>query len=274
MKKLLVSLLVATAWTSVASAADLAARPYAKAPVPPQVSSWTGFYVGGEAGARWGDSTWTTYALQDPVSALSNFRLPQGNPASFDSTSARLGGYAGYNWQFAPSWVAGIEGDIAWGDSKKSRAGIPGTWGPGALPADIARDGSSVKLGWDAAIRGRLGILVTPDILLFGTGGVAWQDVSINANCAVGIGVWCAPVPRNATLSEVKTGWTAGAGIEAKVMGNWLVRGEYRYADFGTTNYLFFPGTGDAVWFRHELKTHTASFGLAYQFGGPVVAKY
>lgn len=272
MKKL-IFVLLATAYAGSATAADLGARTYTKAPVVEQISSWTGFYLGGEAGGRWSDSTWTTYALQDPINPASNFRLPQGNPASFDSTSARLGGYAGYNWQFATSWVAGIEGDIAWGDSKKTLAGIPGTWGPGTPAATIALDGSSVKLGWDAAIRGKLGVLVSPNVLLFGTGGVAWQDVSINANCQPG-GGWACGAVRNTTFNTVKTGWTAGAGVEAKVFGNWLARGEYRYADFGRTDYLFFPSTTDGVWLHHDLKTHTVSFGLAYQFGGPVVAKY
>lgn len=273
MKKLMLGLLAAATCGGSAAAADLAARPYTKAPVVEQVSSWTGVYLGGEAGARWSDSTWTTYGLLDPVFAGQNFRLPQGNPASFDSTSARLGAYLGYNWQFATSWVAGLEGNIAWGDSKKSLAGIPGTWAPGTQAAMIALDGSSVKLGWDAAIRGRLGVLVTPNVLLFGTGGVAWQDVSVSANCQPG-GGWDCGLVRNTTFNDVKTGWTAGAGVEAKIMSNWLVRGEYRYADFGRTDYLFFPKSSDAVWLHHDLKTHTVSVGLAYQFGGPVVAKY
>ena len=275
MKRILVAAALAALGATGAQAADIAARTYTKAPAPAieQVSSWTGFYVGGEVGARWSDSTWTTYALQDPINAFSNFRLPQGNPASFNSSSVRAGGYLGYNWQFAPTWVLGIEGDAAWGDNKKSLAGIPGTWGPGTAPAIIALDGSSVKLGWDAAIRGRLGWLITPSVMLFGAGGVAWQDVSINANCQPG-GGWACGAVRNTTFNAVKTGWTAGGGVEAKVWSNWLARAEYRYADFGRTNYLFFPNTSDGVWMYHDLRTHTVSLGLAYQFGGPVVAKY
>jgi outer membrane immunogenic protein len=275
MKKILAAATLAVLGATAAQAADLATRPaYTKAPVAvEQVYSWTGFYVGGELGGRWSKSTWTTDALQDPINPLSNFRLPQGNPAGFDSASVRAGGYFGYNWQVAPTWVLGIEGDAAWGDNKKSLAGIPGTWPAGTAPATIALDGSSIKLGWDAAIRGKVGYLVTPSVMLFGTGGVAWQNIQVNANCQPG-GGWACGAVRNTTFETNKAGWTAGGGIEAKVMTNWLARVEYRYADFGRTDYLFFPVTADGVRMHHDLQTHTVSVGLAYQFGGPVVARY
>ena len=273
MKRILAGGFIAFFAATASSAADMGARVVTKAPAPVPYESWTGFYVGGQLGGRWSDSTWTTYALSDPINPVSNVRLPQGNPASFDSSSIRAGGYLGYNWQFAPVWVLGIEGDVAWGDGKKSLAGIPGTWTPGTPAATIALDGSSVQLGWDAAIRGRLGWLVTPSVMLFGTGGVSWQDVSVNASCQPA-GGWACGTPRNTTINTVKTGWTAGGGIEAKIAANWLARVEYRYADYGSTNYLFFPGTGDAVHLTHDLRTHAVSVGVAYRFGGPVVARY
>jgi len=266
MRRFLFATIAAAFSVTQATAADIPARAYIKTPPIEQVDNWTGFYVGGQLGGRWAESTWTTYALQDPIFPGSNSRLPQGNPANFDSSTLRAGGYVGYNWQFAPTWVLGLEADIAWGDSKKSLPGIPGTWDAGT-PADvIALDGSSVRLGWDAAIRGRLGWLLAPSIMLFGTGGASWQDVAINANCRPGGGWDCAL--RNTTFNSTKTGWTAGGGIEAKVLTNWLARIEYRYADYGSTRYLFFPGTGDAVHMTHDLKTHAVSIGLAYQFSG------
>jgi outer membrane immunogenic protein len=50
MKKLLLALSAMAAITGSANAADLAARPYVKAPPPAQVYDWTGFYVFGGAG--------------------------------------------------------------------------------------------------------------------------------------------------------------------------------------------------------------------------------
>lgn len=273
MKRFLLAAVAATVAASSVHAADLAPRVYTKAPEAPVVQSWTGFYLGGELGGRWSDTTWTTTALEDPVSTFENgFRLPQGNTASFNSSTFRAGGYAGYNWQFAPTWVVGLEGDIAWGHSSKTLAGIPGTLAPFSTPASIALDSTNVREGWDGSIRGRLGFLVTPGVMFYGTGGIAFQDVSVTANCSIN-GPWCI-LNRSETFSKVMTGWTVGGGTEAKVASNWLVRAEYRFADFGHLSHEFFPQTIDSVFMNQSLKTHTVSVGMAYQFSGPVVAKY
>ncbi|MDR3468984.1 MAG: outer membrane beta-barrel protein [Xanthobacteraceae bacterium] len=271
MKRLLLAAALAVAITP-AHAADLAPRLYTKAPDVAAVDSWTGFYVGGELGGRWSGSTWTTTALEDPVSAIEFGRVPQGNPAGFNPATVRAGGYAGYNWQFAPAWVVGLEGDLAWGDGSKSIAGIPGTWWPATSAATIALDSTSVRETWDGAIRARLGWLITPGLLLFGTGGVAWQDVSVTANCSVN-GPWCVR-DRSESFGKVMTGWTVGGGAEAKLAGNWLARIEYRYADFGSVSHEFFPQTVDSVFMRQSVRTQTVSVGFAHLFGDPAATRY
>ena len=211
------------ALTQIASAADLPRKAPAYAPPPPApVFSWTGFYIGGSLGGRWTDVTWTTTAIGDNQAPPD----PTTSPASFDSSSFRGGGYLGYNWQFAPLWVVGIEGDVAWADNSKTLAGIPGTFGPTGLgvgPGAAALDSSNVKLGWDASLRGRIGFLITPTWLLYATGGAAWQHVDINASCSgmggTGNASWCV-VARDENVSSVKTGWTIGGGIEGAFWGN------------------------------------------------------
>lgn len=79
------------------------------------------------------------------------------------------------------------------------------------------------------------------------------------------------------TNSKALTGWTIGGGFESKIYGNWLLRGEYRYAQFG--GLLDFGSTGapprsDFSRYNLSLNTHIATFGVAYKFGGPVVARY
>jgi outer membrane immunogenic protein len=238
---------------------------YTKAPVA-AASDWTGFfYAGVSLGGRWSDTDWTTTAI-GPA-----FGAPPANSAtaavtSFDSATVRAGGYFGYLWRLAPAWVAGLEGDLAWGDSNKTVAGIPGTAaGAGAL----ALDSASIKESWDASLRGRLGFLVAPTVLLYGTGGVAWQNLTTSASCAgaPGSASWC-----SAVLSEqsswTKAGWTAGGGAEAKLWRNWLGRVEYRYADYGTIGHLFFAGVpASQVAVTEALRTHSLLFGLAYEFG-------
>lgn len=231
-------------------------------------SSWTGVYLGADLGGRWSNTTWTSTALEDPVDPAENtFRLPNGNPAGFDSSTVHAGGYVGYNWQFAPTWVAGLEANLAWGDSSRTSSGIPGTWAPAYSAAAIALDSASVKEGWDGGVRGRLGFLVRPNVMLYGTGGVAWQDVSIGASCSAS-GPWCI-ANRSESFDKVMTGWTVGGGIETKIASNWLARFEYRYADFGNLSHEFYPDTIDAVFMKQSMRTQTVSFGIAYQFGSP-----
>jgi outer membrane immunogenic protein len=67
-------------------------------------------------------------------------------------------------------------------------------------------------------------------------------------------------------VSATRTGWTLGGGLEGQLIGNWLGRAEYRFADFGTASHTFFAGTVDQVTMSHTLKTHTFFVGLAYKF--------
>ena len=259
------SAVITGAFVQLASAADLSS----KVPLytPTMAVNWTGFYIGGSVGGRWSDSSWSTTAIGSPLGPSD----PTTTPASFNSSSFRAGGYIGYNWQFSPSWVAGVEADAAWGHNSKTLAGIPGTFGPTGFGVDAgaqAFDSSNVKLGWDGSVRGRVGYLITPTWLVYATGGVAWQQVDINAACAGSFfnSSWCV-APRNETVSTTRTGWTVGGGIETLLWNNWLLRAEYRYADYGNIGHTFFGGTGiDEVAMTESLKTHTGLIGLAYKF--------
>jgi outer membrane immunogenic protein len=186
------------------------------------------------------------------------------NTASLDSTSFRVGGYIGYSVKIAPAWLAGIEGDIAWSDNKKSISPFPGTPGGGfgGGPSNV----DTVKLGWDGSVRGRLGVLVNPTWLVYGTGGVAWQEIKTNSTCGTGGGFCGAGVTVSGTSSTTKAGWTVGGGVETALPNNWLARAEYRYADFGhvTNDLPRAPDTG--IHSVVNVKTQTGLFGLAYKY--------
>jgi len=268
------------AFGGVASAADLEAVPYQRAPVPvAPVYDWTGFYVGADLGARWTDARWTT-TCQEPGFAVGCTPFParfnSNNPLSFNSASVKGGVYGGYNWQFAPSWVVGLEGDFQWGDNKLSRNGIAGLEDP-AVAGSPGLDRSSIRQTWDASLRGRFGVLVSTVLLVYGTGGVSFTHVEANAFCGSAFAVgWCAN-PANLgtsqTASSNRVGWTVGGGLEAKIAAQWLLRGEYRYADYGKFNSTLFSGV-DGFSFDTRIRNHTATLGIAYKFGGPVVARY
>ena len=257
-----------------ASAADMAspaAPTYTKAPVPVAIAyDWSGPYVGASVGGRWSKSDWNSTCLDSCFPLYFTLRLPNDNPANFDSSTVRAGGYFGYNWQLSRNWIWGLEGDLAWGDSKHTNIGIPGAYTN--FPGGTKNDPTSVRETWDGSLRLRFGYTITPTLLLYGTGGAAWQEAELNITCSA-TSNWCV-TDRNETYSKVKTGWTLGAGLEGVISGNWIGRIEYRYADFGKINHDFFPGTIDDIVMNESLRTHTVSVGVAYKFGGPVVAKY
>jgi outer membrane immunogenic protein len=253
-----------------------------KAPIAPIANNWTGFYLGGSVGGRWANSEWTTTCLQPGYRGIdgcpNNYPvlIANDNPATFDSASFRGGIYGGYNWQVAPLWIVGIEGDVAWAKNNKNHAGIPGGWTPTG-PGSPGLDSSNVKETWDAGIRGRLGFLINPSVLLFAAGGASWSKLEASAHCGspwtVGYCLGGGPfIGTTETISKTMTGWTVGGGIEWMLTSHWLVRGEYRYTQYGTLSGTFFPGfnganlNGDALSASVNLNTHTALLGAAYKF--------
>jgi outer membrane immunogenic protein len=177
-----------------------------------------------------------------------------------------------------------------------TRGGIPGTYGNGnaAANADLPGieaeqlDSSSVKFGWDSSVRARVGYLSAPDILVYGTGGIAFQQVSVGASCNPtafntingGPNSFCGfPLfsntgtavlePANSErFSTVRAGWTPAAGLEGVLTGNWIGKLDFRYADFGHVNHNFFARTADEVDTSTHLQTYTVMAGLGYKFNG------
>src|ERR1700739_4046869 len=107
MKKLVLSAAVMVAFAAPALAADMPARTYTKAPVytaPAVIYNWTGFYIGGNVGGAFAGNN----SLQG-----SNGRLMGGVEGGFD-------------YQFAPNWVVGIEAQYSWLNSNNTGIAFPG----------------------------------------------------------------------------------------------------------------------------------------------------
>ena len=201
-----------------------------KAPVE-AVWTWTGLYLGINAGYGIGKSQ--TDALFSDAGT--------GTPLFAISSSSRLdgliaGAQTGYNWQSA-AWLIGLETDI---QTTNQHAG-PTYVCPGAIcnstitdvdtPVTVAHDH---KLDWFATVRGRLGVTVTPDALIYATGGLAfggiWHVGTIfNSTAAV--------APLFDVSQTTKMGWTVGAGVEAHLAGNWTGKIEYLHLDFGSASF-------------------------------------
>jgi outer membrane immunogenic protein len=198
MKNVLLASACLFALAAPASAADLAARPYTKAPVAmASVYNWTGFYLGIVGGGAWEDS---------------NSPRMQGG---------FVGGTAGYNWQTS-NVVFGVEADGAWADVSASAAGVVFVPGIGGIPASV-----SSKTDAMGTVRGRIGWAVN-NVLLYGTGGYAWIDNKVTATLG----------PVSVSDSKFHSGWTVGAGVEAFIAPQWSVKGEYLYRSLGGETYF------------------------------------
>ncbi|TPQ36285.1 hypothetical protein C2U70_13100 [Bradyrhizobium guangdongense] len=288
MKRMMIGMAAAVSlFATGAMAADMAPR-YAKAPpIVDPVWSWTGFYIGANAGYSWGRSntdvsyfnTATGLPIAPPAGSITNAR--------FDMNGAIAGGQAGYNWQ-RDNWVFGIEGDLQWSD-EKGRAGyscaavpvLAGPCLPGLtfLPA-AAAGGTTLtidqSLQWFGTLRGRVGILATPKVLFYGTGGLAFGEIKTTGTMS-GFTPAAVAVTSVGSTSTTRAGWTVGVGVEGKITQNWSAKLEYLYMDlgrFGSGPFTLAPAAAIGANVSSSFTDHILRVGVNYQFGGPVVAKY
>ncbi len=223
-----------------ALAAGLAAKAplYTKAPPPPRpepVYSWTGFYVGANAGYGWKDPTVTVTPNDGASRVVTSGLLGGAPPASFNINGGLGGLQAGYNWQFKQNWLLGFETDFDW--SRIRGAGVAGS------PSNFQ---ASENVRWFGTVRGRVGFLPTNSLLVYGTGGFAYGRVDENVafNGPTGLGVFFPPTNVGfmcnagpncflGSSSRTATGWTAGGGFEYALWNNISVKAEYLYVNLG-----------------------------------------
>ncbi len=193
--------------------------------------NWSGVYVGLVGGSAVASSR-----AIDPT----GFRNGQ---LGINDSAYTAGGQTGINWQFAPSWLAGIEGDFSWAGIDRTTRGFD----------------TNIALGtetrWIATLRGRLAYSTGP-ALLYVTGGGAWVKLRETYD-AFG----------NPTQTGTKTlsGYSVGGGIETVLAGNLVNRTEYLYVDVGKGG-TFPDGAGGFVQADH--KFHLFRSAITYKFGG------
>lgn len=217
---------------SAASAGDLNGPVYKAAPMPQSVYSWTGFYVGVDGGGAMSqDGMGIAGADKNAAAVVAAGAVP--NHIKTDANGAFVGGFAGYNWQINPSFVIGIETDAQWANIKGGDNRILST-APFGFPASLTTAGNS-RLDWFGTTRGRLGYLINPTVMLYGTGGAAYGGVNDTASI-----VLATPFPgfNGSALmanNKVQFGWAAGGGAEIAISQNINLRAEYLHMDLGTT---------------------------------------
>ena len=262
MKKFLLGTvgLVAMGMAAPASAADLAARPYTKAP-PPMVAAiydWSGFYIGLNGG--WGSS----HKCWDIANDAGTIISPVAPEGCHDATGGTVGGQIGYRWQ-ASNWVFGVEAQGNWADFKGSNSSL-----------FFRNSQNESKIDAFGLFTGQVGYAWN-NALLYVKGGAAvtgdkYQTIDTRAGLVFD------------NASETRWGGVIGAGIEFGFAPNWSVGVEYDHMFMGTKD-VSFHGLGvDGVAVgaftatdRIRQDVDLATVRLNYRFGGygaPVAARY
>jgi outer membrane autotransporter protein len=180
------------------------------------VSPWTGFYIGAHVGGATSSEVVDQTGNTDPSGALGGLQV-------------------GYNWQIAPLWVAGFEGDFSW------------TGANGSIPAA----GFTSDHKWYSTLDARLGYIVAPNWLVYGKAGGAWMNAKYKQ-----LGDDDNPT---VTVSETRSGWNVGVGAEYLLAPQWSVKAEYNRLDFGKDS---IAALGTSI----DTQVNEFKFGVNYHF--------
>jgi outer membrane immunogenic protein len=248
MKKVLLvtASLIALGAAAPAMAADLAARPYTKA--PPMVAAiydWSGFYIGANGG--WGSSrnSWDSVAP-----------FPAGPEGSHDATGGVAGGQIGYRWQTG-TWVFGVEGQGNWADLKGSN-----------LSTLFAGSRNESKIDAFGLITGQIGYAAN-NVLFYVKGGAA---VTSNRNRIIDVATGALAA---STGDDTRWGGTVGVGLEYGFAPNWSAAVEYDHLFMQDRTLNFTTPAGLALGSdRIRQDVDLVTVRVNYKFGGPIVAKY
>ena len=243
--------LLAVSMAAPASAADLAARPYTKAPPPPvaAIYNWSGFYIGINGGGGSAHKCWDFLADSEG-------HLP-GPEGCHDATGGTIGGQIGYRWQTA-NWVFGVEGQGNWADFTGSNVSLL-----------FAPDFNRSKIDAFGLLTGQIGYAWN-NVLFYVKGGAA---VTGDKYQAFSGGLLLA------SANETRWGGTVGAGLEFGFAQNWSVGVEYDHLFMGSRDVTLTA----PLFFTTEHIKQDVDIGLVrlnYRFGGfggfgaPVAARY
>lgn len=195
--------------------------------------SWTGWYIGANAGFGIGQG-YGTYTSGSTFEAFN--AIPAGGLG---------GGQFGFNYQIGNSFVIGAETDIQGAGISDNRTCLAR-----CIPTSFAL--IDQKLNWFGTTRARVGLATGP-VLSYVTGGAAYGGIETSLSAPAG----------SLTTSTTKTGWTWGTGVEAALGANWTAKAEYLYIDFGSA------GVASAATGALGVKNQEQIFrgGLNYRFG-------
>ncbi|WP_420960281.1 outer membrane beta-barrel protein [Brucella sp. IR073] len=231
-------LILASAIALGAATSARAADMIPQEPAPPEAAlppsfSWTGAYIGAQAGYAWANS-------RDEFEAGTDIYSHKLKPSGW------LGGvYGGYNFDAGNGFVLGAEADIVYAGVKKDD-----TFRPISMPLDASFT-HEARMRWEGAVRGRVGYAVDRFLPYF-AGGFAFGKVEHDIS-RTGLETF--------EKKQTRTGWTVGGGVDYAATDNILLRLEYRYVDLGKEKFDFADSE-----FESKFKSHEVRIGVAYKF--------
>ena len=243
-----------------AKAADLG-RPVYPLPVAVRLFSWTGCYIGGNIGWGRGRDTVAIPNLGETtgVPELAGVSLPS---VTGNTSGVVGGGQIGCNYQFAPNWVIGIEGDGEAANIKGDVTDSVSFTNPLTNLPETVTGAAHAQTDWIASVTGRLG-WTWERVMLYAKGGGAWAGDKYSADLPA--------FNEHIETSVSRPGWTVGGGLEWAFWDNWSAKVEYDYYDFSTRN-LSLPGTIAGIpevvpGVNIKETIQTVKFGINYRFG-------
>jgi len=190
--------------------------------------SWTGLYGGGQIGWGWGDAD--TKVKEKGKGKLGKKSLsPDGFMGGF---------YAGYNFQFSDAIILGVDTDFIFSDQSDS-----------SVKTGIGK--MAVRQKWNGATRARIGY-AWDRLLPYFAAGVSYADIKSKYSGEYG----------DVSASSSRVGWNVGAGIDYAMTDHIILRGEYRFTDFGDKTPKF---DGDYK-YKSEYNQNDIRIGVAYKF--------
>lgn len=192
---------------------------------------WSGFYVGLQAGYAWSQ-----------IDAESGpFGGPVNQTYGYSSTGFFGGGHFGYNWQYG-HYLFGIEGDLDVGNATAEGTGTLG-------------NGHETRIDWQSTVRGRLGWISGP-WMVYTAGGIAFSQTSVAQSLPLALSPF-------ASSGERFVGWTVGLGVERAINQDTSLRVEYRYTDFGSSD---FANAAANTIDRSSVTTNSLRMGISFKF--------
>ncbi|MGB9153493.1 MAG: outer membrane beta-barrel protein [Alphaproteobacteria bacterium] len=224
--------------------------------------NWTGPYAGLNVGYGYGNAPTSVTINPAESTVVTSSNAPAPTKSELDGFMG--GGQVGYNYQFEKSFVAGLETDFDYSGASRSNSAVGAPYIGGTMQTTVKE-----RLGGLGTLRGRLGGLPMDNLLLYGTGGLAYGSVTTNliGNNLTGCGgfVYC----MSGSSSGISVGWTAGLGAEYAFMDKWSLKAEYLHIDLGSNSATtgFDPANaGGNATAKNSFTTDAIKVGLNYHF--------